>query len=128
MIAAAALVLAFTGAAPSDPGLGIKMARRLTAAIKGEADFQDSDFAHPLEAADKAALRQFAQCKVGGITYMLTADPSEPDTYSQNPNEVLVHFGCKGVSEQTPVGVTLHLRGGKIEQVETHNADLMRAH
>jgi hypothetical protein len=122
VIATAALIMGFADAE------GIAIARRLTAAIKGEAAFQESDFAHPLGAADKAALRQFRQCKVGGITYMLTADPEDKDTCSLNPNDVLVQFGCKGVSEQTPVGVMLQLSGRKIEQVETHNADLMRAH
>jgi hypothetical protein len=39
---------------------------------------------------------------------------------------VAVGFHCKGVSQETPVGITLHLKGGKVEQIETHNADLMR--
>ncbi len=128
MIASTALILGLASFVPGQTGPGIAIAQRLAAAIRGEIPFQDSDFAQPLQASDKAALRQFAACKVGGITNMLTADPDEPDTYSLNPNEVLIHFGCKGVSEQTPVGVTLHLSGGKVEQIETHNADLMRSH
>ena len=120
-----ALLLGLSGAAPATDD-GIAMAKRVTAAIKGQAEFQDSDFVRPLEASDKAALRGFAPCKVEEITHTLMADPTERDTYMSNPNEVLVRFGCKGVPSSTPVGITLELRNGRIETVETHNADLMK--
>jgi len=122
-----AILVGVAGASPAPAGSGgIAMAKRLTAAIKGEAEFHDSDFSRPLEPSDKAALRGFAPCKVENITYTLAADPTEPDTYVRNPNEVLVRFGCKGVSIKTPVGLSLHFRNGRIETVETHNADLIR--
>ncbi|HKX91963.1 MAG TPA: hypothetical protein VJM15_06010 [Sphingomicrobium sp.] len=107
---------------------GIAMAKRLTAAIKGEAEYQAGDFARPLEPADKAALHQFARCKVSRITYMLTADPNEPNTYFTNRDEVLVGFNCKGVPSDSPAAISLYLKDGKIATIETHNADLMKAH
>jgi len=116
------------GAAPAAalPADGLAVAKRVVAAIKGGTEFQDADFARALGAEDKAALRRFASCKVAEITYTLMPDPIERDTYIQNRNDVLVRFGCKGVSTSTPVGLSLHLNGGKIETIETHNADLMR--
>jgi hypothetical protein len=40
-------------------------------------------------------------------------------------NDISVRFGCKGVPWDMPVGISLHLEGGKIARIETHNADLM---
>ena len=121
-----ALTLALAAASPATGADGMSMAKRLVAAIKGEAEFQNADFARPLEAGDKAALRRFAPCKVAEVTYTLLPDPVEQDTYVQNPNDVLVRLGCRGVSPETPVGISLHLSNGKIDKIETHNADLMR--
>ena len=113
-------------AAASPPGDGIAMANRVTAAIKGAADFQDGDFVRPLGAGEKAALRRFAACGVAQTDYTLKADPTEEDAYVRNPDRVLVEFACDGVPRGTPVGISLHLQGGRIVTVETHNADLMR--
>ena len=121
------LAIALGAAAPASADPGIAMAQRLTAAIKGEAQFQDGDFARPLEAGDKAALRRFAPCKVERIDYTLKPDPEEADTYVTNRDDVLVTYVCTGVPGSTPVGLSLHLDGGKIGTIETHNADLMRA-
>ena len=121
------LLGAATASPVADGNDGLAMAQRLTAAIRGEAAFRDSDFATPLEAGDKAALRRFGSCKVAEISYTLLPDPTERDTYVQNPNDVLVRLGCKGVPTTTPVGLSVHLKDGKIGTIETHNADLMRA-
>jgi len=120
------LALLVAVAAPPTAADGNSVAKRLVAAIKSGTEFQGSDFERPLEASDRAALHAFAACRVGNIAYALTADPTEPDTYVENRDWVMVGFGCKGVSDQTPVGITLHLHNGKIGTIETHNADLMR--
>jgi len=122
-----ALLLSATAVTAAPAGSdGISMAKRVVAAIKGETPFQDGDFLRPLEASDKAALRRFAPCRVENVAYVLTADPTEPNAYVENHDWVGVSFGCKGVPSETPVGITLHLRSGKIGVIETHNADLMR--
>jgi hypothetical protein len=125
MILTLFLGLAASTATPTG-GDGIAMAKRVVAAIKGEAQFQDSDFVRPLAVADKAALQPFAACKVTNIAYALVPDPKERDTYSEDPNFVGVGLDCKGVPAETPVGISLHLKDGKIATIETHNADLMR--
>jgi hypothetical protein len=124
---ALALILAFAAVAASPADDGIAIAKRLSAAIKGQAEFQNSDFARPLEASDMAALRGFAPCRITNIYHMLKPDPVERDTYVQNPDQVVVMFGCKGVPINSPAALTLHLRNGKVVRVETHSADLMRA-
>lgn len=125
MLGPLTLAILMGSAAPAGSD-GISMAKRVAAAIKGEAEFQDSDFARPLQASDKATLRQFASCKVGNIAYALIRDPKEPDTYSEDPDFIGIALDCKGVSPETPVAVSLHLKDGKIATIETHNADLMR--
>jgi hypothetical protein len=108
-------------------GEGHAIAGRLVAAIKGEADFQDQDFAKPLNGGDKAALRSFAACEIRRITNAGIPQPRGSRAFVPNPNDVVVTFNCEGVSERTPVGVTLHLENGKVAKIETHNADLMKA-
>ena len=105
---------------------GHAIAGRLVAAIRGEADFQDEDFARPLKDADKAALRSFVACGLRRITNAGMPQPRGSRAYVPNPNDVVVTFDCKGVSDSTPVGITLHLQNGKVAKIETHNADLMR--
>ena len=123
---ALALLAAAAAAAPAG-GDGIAMAKRLVAAIKGEAEFQQADFSRPLGDEDRAALRRFGACRVGSIGYTLTADPTEPNTYVEDHDWVSIAFACKGVPSATPAGISLHLRNGRIGVIETHNADLMRA-
>ena len=104
---------------------GHAVAGRLVAAIRG-ADFQDQDFARPLKDADKGALRSFAACGLRRITNAGIPQPRGSRAFVPNPNDVVVTFDCKGVSDSTPVGITLHLQNGKVAKIETHNADLMR--
>jgi hypothetical protein len=105
----------------------IAIGERLVAAIKGEAEFEDSDFAKPLGEGDKVALRRFAKCKVKNIGHVLIADPTRPNVLVRKFNDVSVRLDCKGVPWGTPAGISLHLQDGKIARIETHNADLMRA-
>ncbi|HEX6741197.1 MAG TPA: hypothetical protein VF079_05315 [Sphingomicrobium sp.] len=121
------VALAAASSQHSATGDGIAVAKRLVAAIRGEAQFQDGDFATTPGADDKAALRRFARCKVELIDYTLLPDPEERDTYVHNPNSVLVAFGCRGVPSDHAAGLTLHLKDGKIGTIETHNADLVKA-
>ena len=120
-----ALLLGAAGAPPADDAMVV--AKRLTTAIQGRAEFQDADFVRPLQASDKAALRRFGPCKVEEIGYTLKADPTERDAYITDRDRVLVRLGCKGVPSSTPVGLQLHLQNGRIGTIETHNADLMKA-
>ena len=125
-----AILLGAAVQAPNNPEkLGIAIAKRLVAAINGQGEYQDNDFARPLGDDDKAALRQFAACKVTNIDYMenaLNPRSRNPTVFVRDFNNVSVLFGCKGVSQDTPVGISLHLQDGKIATIETHNADLMR--
>ena len=104
---------------------GIAMGERLVAAIKGEAAFRDDDFVKPLAEADKIALRRFAKCKVKNIGHMLLADPKQPNVLVRQFNDVSVRLKCKGAPSDMPVGISFHLENGKIDRIETHNADLM---
>ena len=104
---------------------GIAMAKRFNSAISGQSEFHDADFVRPLDAAEKAALRRFGQCKVDDVSYRWMPDPVEEDTYIRNRNQVLVTYGCPGVPQTTPAGITLHLKNGRIGTLETHNADLL---
>ena len=124
MIVALALLIA--GAAAPIAADGISVAKRLVAAIQGKAQFADGDFVRPLEASDKAALRTFASCRVAHVDYMLMPDPTETETYTQNHDEVMVIFNCKGAPVDSPAGLSVYLKSGKIGTIETHNADLMR--
>ena len=125
-----AILIGAAAPAPNNPEkLGIAIAKRLVAAIDGQSDYQDADFAKPLGKDDKAALRQFGECKVTNIDYMenaLNPRARYPTVFVRDFNNVSVLFGCKGVSWDTPVGISLHLQDGKIATIETHNADLMR--
>ena len=105
---------------------GHAVAGRLVAAIMGKADFQDQDFTKPLNGADKAALRSFAACEIRRITNAGIPQPRGTRAFVPNPNDVVVTSNCEGVSESTPVGITLYLENGKVAKVETHNADLMK--
>ena len=126
------MLLAFLGSMGQpqspDPRAGIAVAKRLVAAMKGQAPFEQSDFEAQLRDADKAALRRFGACKVGNIDYAWQAIPQHPNEYLQDFNEVEISFACRGVSQDTPVGISLHLHDGKIQTVETHNADLMKVY
>ena len=125
IILAAALFV--SGQAHSgDAGEGIAVAKRLVSAIKGKADFRDSDFVKTLGESDKAALRQFAPCKVSRINYQLSPHPTQSNALVRDPNSVGVGFECKGVPFRTPVAISLELESGRIAKIETHNADLMR--
>ena len=115
--------LAIAGTTLND---GIPIGARFVAAIQSKADFNDADFVRAVGASDKLALRRFGQCKVTHLDYGLTPD-SVPGATSPDFDEIVIMFGCKGVSRNTPVGITLHLEGGRINTIETHNADLMRA-
>jgi hypothetical protein len=100
------------------------MAKRLVAAIKGQAEFRDADFVKPLGDADKAALRQFAACRANYIDYAGIAT-KDPNVIIRNYNDVSIMFACKGVPSNSPVGISLNLQDGKIATIETHDADLM---
>jgi hypothetical protein len=104
----------------------ISAGKRVVAAIKGKAEFEDADFVKPLTAGDKAALRRFAGCKVRRVRHTGTPVPGDLFTIVENPNEVGIGFDCKGVPYETPAGISLRFQNGKIVKVETHNADLMR--
>lgn len=112
-----------TGETPARDGLAI--GERLVAAIKGKAEFQDSDFEKQLVEADKAALRRLADCNVRTLGH--AAYPTEErNVLERNFDHVVIEFGCSGVSLKTPVGIFLHLHDGKIATLELKNADLMR--
>ena len=124
-LALAASLLLLSQAATTVSPEGLALAERFAAAVKGEADFQDTDFVSPLTEGDKAALRSMAKCKVRDIGYVAIPDPVESNTASPDPNRLGVRFRCKGVSPLTPVAISLHLDGGKIGTVQTHNTELM---
>jgi hypothetical protein len=123
-----ALVLA-AGDQSNDPYAkqGIAIAERFVEALKGTAEFHDEDFVKPLAEADKAALRVFGKCKMKGVGHMLMADPKNSNVLVRQFNDISVRMNCKGARWDMPVGLSLHLEGGKIARIETHNADLMRA-
>jgi hypothetical protein len=122
-----AILLSFVGNSQENAvSHGTAVAERLVAAIKGGAEFQDADFEKRLGEADKAVLRRFATCKVTHIGYAMNFLPKRSDVLVRDFNHVAVGFGCKGVPRDTPVGISLYLRDGKIAKIETHNADLMR--
>ena len=104
----------------------LAMAERFAAAINGKMDFRDEDFVTPLTESDKGALKSFAKCKVLDVGFVAIPDPTESDSVSPDPNQLGVRFRCKGVPSRTPVAISLHLDAGKIETVQTHNADRMR--
>ncbi|MEO7364813.1 MAG: hypothetical protein ABIW03_00670 [Sphingomicrobium sp.] len=112
----------------TDANNGIAIGKRLVAAIKGKAVFQDADFVKALGERDKTALRRFATCKASSIDYIMHLHPTRPNVVIRNLNLVAVGFDCKGVPWDTPVGISLFLNGGKISKIEIHNADLMRTH
>jgi hypothetical protein len=118
------------GAAGQTDGLqdvdGIAIGKRVVAAVTGETDFQDSDFAKPLTQEDKTALRNFNQCGFERVIFRKTAFPKVVSVSNADPNEVKVWFVCKGVPASIPVGFSLLLRDGKIASVETHNAEYLR--
>ena len=122
---------ALSGAVPSVQSTSINEGRaiagRLVAAIKSKADFEDQDFLKPLNGADKAALRSFGACGIRRITNAGLPQPRGSRAYVPDPNDVVITFNCEGVSESTPVGVSLYLENGKVAKIETHNADLMKA-
>ena len=105
---------------------GIKKAERFAAAIEGKAEFQDADFTKALSAQDKAALRSFGKCKVQQVGYATKAHPLLKNTVEQDLDRLGVALDCAGVAPETPVAISLHLQDGRIQRVETHNADLMR--
>ena len=121
---------ALSGAVPAEQGASINEGRaiagRLVAAIKGKADFDDQDFAKPLNDGDKAALRSFGDCEIRRITNAGLPQVRGSRAFVPNPNDLVVTFNCEGVSESTPVGVSLYLENGKVAKIETHNADLMK--
>ena len=106
---------------------GLAAAKRLVAAIEGSADFQSADFVTPPRDVDKAALRRLGGCKVTKLGYVLAPTGEKRDEYYKDFNDVAVMFGCKGVPQDTPVAISLHLEDGKIATIETHNADLVNA-
>src|SRR5690349_5450588 len=105
---------------PSDAEIdaGIGAARRLVAAIKGSAEFQDADFAAVPGDGDKAALRRLGACKVTKLGYVLAPTGEQRDEYYKDFNNIAVMFGCRGVPQSTPVAISLHLQGGKIASIE----------
>ena len=105
---------------------GYAVADRLLAAIQGKASFQDSDFTTAVGDADKAALRRFGTCKANGIDNPAYSSRKQPNVFVRDFSQVGISFDCKHVPRDTPAGITLHLQDGKITQIETHNADLMR--
>ena len=128
MIHLALALLLTAGDQSNDPNAkqGIAVAERFVDALKGTADFQNEDFVKPLAEADKAALRQFGQCKMRGVGHMLMADPKSPSVLVRQFNDISVRMDCKGAKRDLPIGLSLHLEGGKIARIETHNADLLR--
>ena len=123
------LSLAMLSAAPmgaTRSSQEIKAGWRVVAAIKGKAEFQDSDFLEPLTAGDKAALRQFGTCKVTRVNHTGTTVSIRPFVVVENPNEVSIGLDCRGAPDDMPVGISLQFKNGKIIKVETHNADLMK--
>jgi hypothetical protein len=121
-------LLLTAGEQSNDPNgkQGIAIAERFVDALKGTVEFQSEDFVKPLAEADKAALRRFGKCKMKGVGHMLLADPKDPDVLVPQFNDISVRMNCKGAPWDMPVGLSLHLEGGKIARIETHNADLMR--
>ena len=120
----------FLAAAPT-PGWtktdeAIEAGRRLVEAIKGRAEFQDSDFLKPLTPADKEALRQFGACKVKYLHHSGKALSNKPNVIVEDPNDVIIGLDCKGVPESTPAGISLYFKDSKVVKIETHNADLMQ--
>jgi hypothetical protein len=105
---------------------GIAIAERFVDALKGTVEFRNEDFVKPLAEADKGALRNFGKCKMKGVGHMLLADPKNPNVLVPQFNDISVRMNCKGARWDMPVGLSLHLEGGKIARIETHNADLMR--
>ena len=99
---------------------------RVVAGIKGKAEFEDNDFAKPLTAGDKAALRQFANCKVTRVNHTGTAASTQPFVVVEDPNAIGIGLDCRGAPANMPVGISLQFKDGKIVKVETHNADLMK--
>ncbi len=99
---------------------------RVVAGIKGKADFEDTDFLKPLTPRDKAALRQFARCKVTRVNHTGTAASTRPFVVVEHPNEIGIGLDCRGAPDNMPVGISLQFKDGKIVKVETHNADLMK--
>ena len=124
MVFTVILAVLVGAAAPSGTD-GISMTKRVVAAIRGEVQFQDSDFVHPLRTREKATLREFAGCRTDRIFYMLKPVPAERDTYVENPDDIFVIFACKGVPIGSPAAMSVHLKDGKISTIETHNADLL---
>jgi hypothetical protein len=123
------LSLAMMSAAPmgaTRSSQEIKAGWRVVAAIKGKAEFQDSDFLKPLTAGDKAALRQFGTCKVTRVNHTGTAVSTRPFVVVEDPNEVSIGLDCRGAPDDMPVGVSLQFQDSKIVKVETQNADLIK--
>lgn len=127
MSLALALLLSATAAQTGADTDGVAVGKRLVAAIKGKAEFADADFSKKLGEQDKAALRQFGNCRVRGVSQGLLRSAERPDVFIEDPNLIYIRLGCKGVPSDTPVGITLHMEAGKVKKVETHNADLMEA-
>jgi hypothetical protein len=109
--------------------------QRLILAMKGERLFRPSDFVEPLAESDKRTLRELRYCDVDYIGHPAAAEMDhlsaqqlvDADELVLDASRVIVRLKCNGIPEATPVGLVLHLVGGKIARVEAHNTELVKA-
>ncbi|MBY8828272.1 hypothetical protein [Hephaestia mangrovi] len=103
------------------------VAKRFVAAVQDKRDYEDSDFVTPLREKDKQFFASFAKCRYRYTSHLVNDTPQKPGAYVEVPDEIIIGWKCKGVPAETPVGLTLVFSGTKIEKIETHNVDLMKA-
>jgi hypothetical protein len=120
-----ALMLGMSTAANADPARDL--AKRLTHAISGKAEFREADFNAQLKAADKQALLRFRDCRVKDIEHPFRAISVDPEVLEEIDSQMVVTYRCDGVPASTPTRLKLHLADGRISTIEVIDLELANA-